>query len=180
MSLCPPQILSCLGRWRIEKCPFPSWLTPLGVFHWTVTELQWPASHFLGISALAGNSKEVTGYFGLPWGAGAEAGSELPAASPHAPPCPPQPPPRVPHPRPFAGGAAARRSLPRAGRAAPRERHQSLPWNVCGSAALRERYGARDHERDTAIVIAPSNQGEAERQACQQYLLLFLPCAALY
>lgn len=82
MSLCPPQILSCLGRWRIEKCPFPSWLTPLGVFHWTVTELQWPASHFLGISALAGNSKEVTGYFGLPWGAGAEAGSELPTPPP--------------------------------------------------------------------------------------------------
>lgn len=37
-------------------------------------------------------------------------------------PCPLQPPPRVPHPRPFAGGAAARRILPRS-------------WQVC---ALRE------------------------------------------
>lgn len=48
-SLCPPQILSCLGRWRIEKCPFPSRLTPLSDFHWTVTKLQHPTSHFLGI-----------------------------------------------------------------------------------------------------------------------------------
>lgn len=48
----------------------------------------------------------------------------------------PQPPSILPpHPRPFA---AARRSLPRAGSSTPSQRHQSLSWNACGSAGLRE------------------------------------------
>lgn len=86
--------------------------------------------------ALGGDPKEEAKYSGPPWGTGQQAHENHCWLFP--PGTPLQPPPRIPHPQPFAGGAAARRSLPRAGRSAPRRRHQSLSWNVCGSAGLRE------------------------------------------
>lgn len=83
-----------------------------------------PASHFLGLSALGVPQNRRSAIPGHP------QGHFLTVSPPPAAPLHPSP-----HPRPFA---AARRSLPRAGRSAPSQRHQSLSWNACGSAGLQE------------------------------------------
>jgi len=135
-ALCPSQFLVCLGRWRNGKCPFPSWPTPLGTSYQKFIGPWCPETQSLGVSALGGDAEEGTGYFRPPWGTGVAnpwawgnrcwllpPTTPLPSAAPS-----PRPPPT----------ALRRGSLPRAGRSVPYERHQSLTWNVCGSAGLRE------------------------------------------
>lgn len=165
--------------------PFFLLADPLG--HFSPLIRPWrPATHSLGVSALGVDPKEGTGYFGPPW----EAGTANPWAQgngcwllpPTAPLLSAAP---SPHPPPTALRRGSRRAAQRSA-ACPGlaglclARDIKVSPGMCVALPGCERYGARDHERDTAMVIAPSNQGEAARQACQQYLLLFLPCAVLY
>lgn len=139
---------------------------------------QCPATQFPKASALGVTLERGLGYFKPPWVTGT-ANSEaqgkhcwlLPSSTTLQP--PPHIPTHVPVPE------RRRCSLPRAGRSAPC-RDIKVSAGMCVALPGCGRYGARDDERDTVMVISPSDGGEAERGACQQYLLLFLPSAALY
>lgn len=166
---------------EMEKWNMPFFLLADPLAHLSLDTHRTTASSLSGFQLLGVTLKRRPGILDPP-GSGKPMGSgeRLLAASPHHPPALCSPLPTSPTHGPFAGGAAARRSLPRAGRSVPCERHQSLALECVWLCRA-----ARDTEPGIMKEILrwlspPSNQGEAERQACQQYLLLFLPSAAFY